>query len=958
MSARSRGIVVAIVLLAIVSFLWWLHPPAIASFAGGTMGHSSGSGPDLARGTRAGESPSARPRGATDDDGAAIEGTVVDAKHSPVDGARVAAVIADRISAIPTSQRIAHEAMSASGGRFRLDHLSAGPFGITATFPGRAAAYRGGIVLGRGQTLAGIEIVLADGGTTIHGTISDAGGGAVPAAHLRAIRYSTDDGDIFATLGDDAGHFSITLGVGSYTFVASAPGYAPREIALLVRRDETLDFKLDPSSGVHGIVVTKADGAPAAGAQVSLDQRSGRRWLGTKEATADGAGHFVFEDLSAGEFQLSARSGAMAAHLSRTITVGLAQRADDVRLELVPAHSVAGRVKDSHGKAVAGAEVLLGDADRGWGKSLSAKTDGDGRFRIEGVFSGHYQPLARAPGFSNSTADDFELRADDKTGIEIVLLDGASVSGTAVGADGAPIEGALVRVVVRRSAHGAVIGTGVDRTRADGGFHVEDLPAGVCSVDAAHPAHGRAIPPAFDLAAGDAVKVDLHLREIASISGRVSWDDGTPAAGVEVVALAKFGTASDVTGPDGRYELRTLDAGHWTLEATRTAEAPLDEAHPGVRTIELVVGQHVTGFDLTLAREGAEISGKVVTPDGVPIADVDVEATPAASWGGGTGTATAADGTFRFADLDPGEFRLRATRPGFAPALVEAEAGDSEIRIVLKSESILAGTAIGADGKPVTDYQIAAFAPNASNLSGRAPQKTQEEHDPAGAFEIGGLEPGSYDLVVTAADGRTGTLPAITVAEGKRKDGLVVRVAAGATVKGRLVELGTNQPIAGAKLYVYGNGAAQTRTVASDGSFLLDGIPPGWSLYVNAGSDPSRYVIDHYTIPISAGGGSLDVGTLKLIAEPLSVPRGPGLGIVGDWRPSGATVLFSEGGSPAEQAGIGSDDVLISVGGLDVTGLGAAGIARVQQGPPGSTVEVSWRPASGGATRTATIARP
>lgn len=51
-----------------------------------------------------------------------------------------------------------------------------------------------------------------------------------------------------------------------------------------------------------------------------------------------------------------------------------------------------------------------------------------------------------------------------------------------------------------------------------------------------------------------------------------------------------------------------------------------------------------------------------------------------------------------------------------------------------------------------------------------------------GAFELGGLEPGSYGLSAFTNDGRFGVLPAVVVAPNATADGLVIRVSPGGTL--------------------------------------------------------------------------------------------------------------------------------------------------------------------------------
>ena len=80
------------------------------------------------------------------------------------------------------------------------------------------------------------------------------------------------------------------------------------------------------------------------------------------------------------------------------------------------------------------------------------------------------------------------------------------------------------------------------------------------------------------------------------------------------------------------------------------------------------------GFSLPLlgalptnAQTTGSIAGRVADSAGAPLAGATVVATSPSLQGMRTSTA-AADGTFRFASLPPGVYRVRATLPGFAEA--------------------------------------------------------------------------------------------------------------------------------------------------------------------------------------------------------------------------------------------------------------------------------------------------
>ena len=62
-------------------------------------------------------------------------------------------------------------------------------------------------------------------------------------------------------------------------------------------------------------------------------------------------------------------------------------------------------------------------------------------------------------------------------------------------------------------------------------------------------------------------------------------------------------------------------------------------------------------------------------------------------------------------------------------------------------------------------------------------------------------------------------------------------------------------------------------------------------------------------------------------------------------------------GGPAERAGLRSGDELLRVGATSLAPLSVYEAANLLQGPAGSLVELTWRPADGGAPRTAQLVR-
>ncbi len=152
-----------------------------------------------------------------------IVGVVRDGSGAPVDGALVAAVPYRPASADATAP--AALVTSNGGGRFRLDGLAPGEYGVTATQLGRVAAYRGNIVVKVGEAADG-DVATGGSGATLSGHVRDDHGNPIAGAEVRAPRVSDVNGDVFYTRTDATGAFAVTLPSASYGVLAKAPGRA------------------------------------------------------------------------------------------------------------------------------------------------------------------------------------------------------------------------------------------------------------------------------------------------------------------------------------------------------------------------------------------------------------------------------------------------------------------------------------------------------------------------------------------------------------------------------------------------------------------------------------------------------------------------------------------------------------------------------------------------------------
>ena len=132
-------------------------------------------------------------------------------------------------------------------------------------------------------------------------------------------------------------------------------------------------------------------------------------------------------------------------------------------------------------------------------------------------------------------------------------------------------------------------------------------------------------------------------------------------------------------------------------------------------------------------------------------------------------TVTNSDGQFRFENVDAGEYRLTAERPGFTLGsdhgrkagrgihFLSLKPGEqvSDIVVLLAPAGVITGRVFDPDGDPVprANVSVLSHAPRGGN-DAQSPVEYTETND-FGEFRIFDLRPGKYYVRATLRDGRT-----------------------------------------------------------------------------------------------------------------------------------------------------------------------------------------------------------
>jgi RNA polymerase sigma-70 factor (ECF subfamily) len=431
-----------------------------------------------------------------------------------------------------------------------------------------------------------------------------------------------------------------------------------------------LDIEVPRGADVDGLV-TDERGAPVEAAEIFLHAERGPSYLGFVVARSDAAGRFAIRSVAAHNGALvSARKRGLAPTPENLLEVA---EGAQVHVQLVfRAAGVAlrGRVVDAQRRGIANAAVLLGDDDavqpvafpdgsRGFeaGAQL-ARTDEHGAFEFSSVAVGIAPIQARAANFAAWQGEVDSARTEP---FEIVLEPSATLRGTVVDSAGNRIAGAVVSIGLPFEFSGEFV-----RTELDGSFVLLDVPLGPREIVAEGHLHRRA-RTVRTFHAGEEQRWDAVVSNGLSLIGHIVAP-GRELSGFIVHAEssrdARASFSSNVeTDADGRFEISDCPDDELGVQVF----VPGDFAFAVASVERARAGASELSIEIDPAREPRSFfTGRVVGPDGAPIAGAEL--TPTRERGGGTRryTAGAADARFQVGPLPDDAWWLEVRARGFA----------------------------------------------------------------------------------------------------------------------------------------------------------------------------------------------------------------------------------------------------------------------------------------------------
>lgn len=428
---------------------------------------------------------------------------------------------------------------------------------------------------------------------------------------------------------------------------------------------------------------------------------------------------------------------------------------------LVPEATIVGRVvRDDTGAPIPLALVFVPQGPFGTETTAwrSTFTDKQGRFRLDRVAPGRHLVFARADGMVTAAGGTPVVVEAGRPSaeLEIRLEAGATLRGVVM-ADGKPVAGAHVR--------SDVLGRGFlpmsTVSQADGSFVLEQVPLGEQRFSAFP--YEVVKPATFRVTEREHAGIVIEVEPLGAIVGRVVRNRLPVADARVVISGPNEGDLPMVrSDADGRFEVRGLWAGPWTLYASDEAAGAFGRAP---KTIHITAGntEEVT-IDLPYS---ASVTGTVVDQHGVPVPAVHVELHHTRSDDGGVAV-TANDGTFHAAmmtgggsysvTVSPSQQRSTHLRPARGDAFppIELPGPDSHVTGVVLAVQLdhlaISGTVVDTSGAPIADARVTATLTKAGEKPHflRWVQHAAATTDVDGHFTITDLPAGTYAVNASA----------------------------------------------------------------------------------------------------------------------------------------------------------------------------------------------------------------
>lgn len=653
----------------------------------------------------------------------------------------------------------------------------------------------------------------------VHGRVVDGTTGKpVPGARVWAEGASGSE-----VRTNRQGRYSLEVPSAAPAVRAEAEGFLGASVALGAK-ERLRPLALRPARSAEGRVLDPR-GRPVPGADVLIVSQSPTpkglpRMEEPIEITTDAEGRFRVELLALGKIGLAVRARGFVPAAVDGLELSAGKGIADLgMISLEAAARLAGRVVDPSERPVAEAEVRI--EGRPGSAEPQAVTGPAGQFFLEGLRAGEILSLrVSRPGYATVNLDPITVPAEEP--VTVVLRPAARVSGTVVGEDGGPVSGASLLLTDGSRVVGAAT------SGAGGRFAVEGVEPGTLALTALAPGFLPSVQSDLDVPhGGELTDLEVILERGAVLEGTVTAPSGEPAPGARITitengtpgSFAGLGLSQAATDEDGRYRLEGV------AEGERSVQVEWNGLPSAARSVEVQAGTN--RLDVRL-EGGAEVSGRVVTSSGEPVEGAELRLAPLQETGAALPSATSAsDGSFRFAAVSPGRYRLQGARPGYAGPSRDVEvAGDpvSDLELRLDRGGALSGRLHGLLPSDLSRVEVRASSP-------LSPRDQVSQPGPDGAWRLDDLGPGVWS-VVAQIQGTSRAARASVVIELGKEAILDLELGRGFILSGQVHRDG--EPMSQAVVILQdGTSTGGTGLTGPDGRFRIEGLAAGaYSIHI------------------------------------------------------------------------------------------------------------------------------
>lgn len=707
-------------------------------------------------------------------------------------------------------------------GRYLLGGLGTSGYRVTASAHGYAVgtANQGRpLFVKEGGSIDGVDIVLSTLGEQVVGHVFDATGGPIAGANVRLVSWSVPP-VVTELSSDQDGRFEGYTAAGRLNAIASAPGYSSASIYRYAPSND-ITIALTPESLISGMVVTAGDERPIAGAELVV-VAEGLSAVSAHTSISEGDGRFRVDGLAPGRYLLSATAPGYRSVDQYEVELPLGAHVSGVRVPMTKAAQVHGRVVIAPDDAPCQqGYVMLGSPHPRLGlrpgskwteeafraqppapTTLMARIGANGEVHFDAAPDGHYFANVECEGYQPKAGPDtLHVHGGDVEGLVWHVVQATRLSIRVVDEQGAPVTGARLELKWPDTPSQGGVRNLLETDRSGVTPPVGDLYPGVYTASALDGYEADPTPIEIKSHSAD-VQATLVLRGKSRIEVEVLDHEGRAVDGLRVTAQ-RCDAAEPVANPSveqhsdapvssilpaglvatgvgaGRYRIAAVAAGCYRVDAWDFKNPKVGAKDGrGATSIQVEAGAVAT-VRVTLQRKG-EISGRVLSSAGEPVADVWVSAVaPGTSIDPGLRTMLRGlmhangrvlsdqDGRFTLGELDPAtSYDVTAEQTDGTSVLVRAARADKPLTMTLPEPGTIEGMVTDARGQAIDAFTLRIVESNTQRDASRDFTRAR------GRFSIGGVTPGQLEIQATDGTGQLAATLRAELKSGQRLSGL------------------------------------------------------------------------------------------------------------------------------------------------------------------------------------------